>query len=201
VALVLDLRDNGGGATQAAIDVADRFLDSGVITRFVRRDTSEEAIVAHPGVATTLPLAVLINETSASASELVAAALQDNHRAIVIGARSFGKGHGQALIPLADSLSGVRLTVLEFLTPSHRRIERHFAGQDSTTGGVWPDSGMTVPVRGDEFQRWEEGLFALDDVMGFSNGQGPSPVPAPDRVLDHAVAVLRAQVTKTPSRR
>jgi carboxyl-terminal processing protease len=193
VALVLDVRDNRGGLVPAAVGVADRFLDSGVISTLEYR-RRREVYRAKPGVATTLPLALLIGEGSASSTELLAAALQDQRRAIVIGTRTFGKGHSQDVLPLTDGHSALRLTTAEFFGPSHRRLERHFPDEDSTMGGVRPDSGMTVSMTDDELHHWQRWEGALDDLMGLPDGQGVIPAPVPDRVLERAVAVLLAQL-------
>ncbi|MFG0288228.1 MAG: S41 family peptidase, partial [Rhodopirellula sp. JB044] len=102
-ALVLDLRGNGGGLLSAAVDVADMFLDSGkIVSTKTRGGRLEEEAVATPGtlVATDIPMAILIDHDSASASEIVTACLQDQGRAIVGGTRSFGKGTVQNILPL-----------------------------------------------------------------------------------------------------
>src|SRR5271168_4866442 len=117
--LVLDLRNNPGGLLDQAVAVSDAFLDKGeIVSTRGRRTDDAQRYNAHPGTkaASGLPMAVLINGGSASASEIVAGALQDHHRAIVIGTRSFGKGSVQTIIPLEDG--AMLLTTARYYTPS-----------------------------------------------------------------------------------
>jgi len=128
--LVLDLRNNPGGLLSQAVEVADEFLDSGVIVSIKGRNEQEEKSYAHKGVDyRKYPMVVLINEGSASASEIVAGALQDNKRALLLGTTTFGKGSVQTLFPLSDG-SGLRLTTAVYYTPSGRSIQ---------ASGVEPD--------------------------------------------------------------
>ncbi|MBF0358680.1 MAG: S41 family peptidase [Magnetococcales bacterium] len=122
--LVLDLRNDPGGLLDQAVQVADAFLDKGLIVytkgRIAGKDMSFEA---HSGdLVKGAPIVVLINAGSASASEIVSGALQDHHRAVVLGTRSFGKGSVQTIIPLNDG-SGLRLTTAQYYTPSGRSIQ------------------------------------------------------------------------------
>lgn len=122
--LVLDLRNNPGGLLSQAIEVSDIFLDSGVIVSTKGRDSSQNIMAtAHKGEKQRdYPIIVLVNEGSASASEIVAGALQDNKRAIILGTRTFGKGSVQTILPLSDG-SGLRLTTSLYYTPSGRSIQ------------------------------------------------------------------------------
>jgi len=121
--LILDLRNNPGGLLSQAVKVADKFLDSGLIVSIKGRDRKEEESVAHKnGKPRKYPMIVLINEGSASASEIVAGALQDNKRALILGSTTFGKGSVQTLFPLSDG-SGLRLTTAIYYTPSGRSIQ------------------------------------------------------------------------------
>jgi carboxyl-terminal processing protease len=121
--LVLDLRNNGGGLLSAALEVTDEFLDSGVIVSIKGRDTKEEKSIAHQNMKPNkYPIAVLVNGGSASASEIVAGALQDNKRALIVGSTTFGKGSVQTLFPLSDG-SGLSLTTAMYFTPSGRSIQ------------------------------------------------------------------------------
>lgn len=122
--LILDLRNNPGGLLAQAIEVSDIFLDSGVIVSTKGRD-SRQNITATANKNSKLrvyPIIVLINGGSASASEIVAGALQDNKRAIILGTRSFGKGSVQTILPLSDG-SGLRLTTARYYTPSGKSIQ------------------------------------------------------------------------------
>ena len=122
--VVLDLRNNPGGLLDQAVAVSDAFIDKGeIVSTRGRRSDDAQRYNAHPGdIATGLPLAVLINGGSASASEIVAGALQDHHRAILLGTRSFGKGSVQTIIPLAGH-GAMRLTTARYYTPSGRSIQ------------------------------------------------------------------------------
>lgn len=117
--IILDMRDNPGGLLSEAIDVANQFLSSGTIVSVRGRDASNDSLFsAHPqGEGVDLPLLVLINEGSASASEIVAGAIKDNHRGILLGERTFGKGTVQNAIPLANS-GALWLTTAKYYTPS-----------------------------------------------------------------------------------
>lgn len=122
--IVLDLRNNPGGALQAAVDVVDTFISEGLIVYTEGRiQTSATRFVAS-GEATALdvPLVILINGGSASASEIVAGALQDHKRAIVLGTTSFGKGSVQSVIPLSET-HGMKLTTARYFTPNGRSIQ------------------------------------------------------------------------------
>jgi len=122
--LIIDLRRNPGGLLDQAVKVSDLFITDGVIVSTIGRDTKnkEVAMASKRSKFTDFPLIVLVNEYSASASEIVAGALQDNHRAIVMGQRSFGKGSVQSVIKLGDG-SGLKLTVARYYTPSGRSIQ------------------------------------------------------------------------------
>jgi len=122
--LVLDLRDNPGGVVEAAVEVADSFLDQGLIVTASGR--TRDATFRHEAAPGDLlegaPLVVLVNGGSASASEIVAGALQENHRAIVAGTRTFGKGSVQTVIPLSEG-GAIKLTTARYFTPSGASIQ------------------------------------------------------------------------------
>lgn len=122
--LILDLRDNPGGLLAQAIGVSDIFLDSGVIVstkgRISEQDIIESAIKDESD--RKYPVVVVVSGGSASASEIVAGALQDNKRALILGTRTFGKGSVQTILPLSDG-SGLRLTTARYYTPSGRSIQ------------------------------------------------------------------------------
>jgi carboxyl-terminal processing protease len=122
--LVLDLRNNPGGLLDQAVRVADAFLAEGVIVSTEGRDRREvEVQRARPkGTEPGYPMIVLVNRGTASASEIVAGALQDNGRAVVMGTQTYGKGSVQTIVELEDG-SGLKLTVARYYTPSHRSIQ------------------------------------------------------------------------------
>ena len=124
VGLVVDLRNNPGGLLDQAVAVSDAFLDKGeIVSTRGRRADSGQRFNAKPGdLADGLPVVVLINGGSASASEIVAGALQDHHRAILLGTKSFGKGSVQTIIPIPGH-GAIRLTTARYYTPSGRSIQ------------------------------------------------------------------------------
>jgi len=123
---VLDLRNNPGGLLNQGVSVADTFLERGEIVSTRGRDPADtQRYQATPGDLTDgLPLVVLINGGSASASEIVAGALQDQHRALVLGTQSFGKGSVQTISPLSRNDAAIKLTTQRFYTPSGRSIQQ-----------------------------------------------------------------------------
>jgi len=124
--IVLDLRNNPGGLLEQAVSVSDAFLKQGEIVSTRERDPSKtKRYNAHTGdelVEDDVPMVVLVNNGSASASEIVAGALQDHKRAVVLGTKTFGKGSVQTVIPLADH-GAIRLTTARYYTPSGRSIQ------------------------------------------------------------------------------
>lgn len=135
--VILDLRNNPGGLLDQAVAVADLFLSQGLIVYTEGRDAEEQMTFAAQQVGTEpgYPLIILINAGSASAAEIVAGALQDHDRAVILGEQSFGKGSVQTIIPLSDN-SGLRLTTARYFTPSGRSIQAR---------GISPD--IVVPAR------------------------------------------------------
>lgn len=138
--LILDLRGNPGGLLTAAIDVSNKFINNGVlVSTRPNRDTPNAPTVATADPQDTQykkPLVVLVNQYSASASEIVSGALKDDHRAILVGERTFGKGSVQMLFPLADRTAYLKLTTAHYYLPSGRTIHRF---ESSKVWGVDPD--------------------------------------------------------------
>ena len=137
-ALVLDLRNDPGGLLTAAVEVSEKFIDDGRLVVYtegrVRNQNMRFSAHAKKGY-TKMPMVVLVNQGSASASEIVAGALQDWGRAIVVGTQTFGKGSVQTIIPLSDG-SGLRLTTAKYFTPKGRSIHGK---------GITPDIIVEVP--------------------------------------------------------
>lgn len=137
--LVLDLRDNPGGLLEEAVQLADAWLEGGTIVSTVGRNRPSEEARAHPkGTEPSYPLVVLVNGGTASAAEIVAGALQDHGRGLVLGTQTFGKGSVQTVIELEDH-SAIKLTIARYFTPKHRSIQGT---------GITPDE--IVPVAGRE---------------------------------------------------
>ena len=141
--LVLDLRNNPGGVLQAAVEVADAFLSRGeIVSTRGRVDRAESRFIATPNDAISgAPLVVLVNAGSASASEIVAGALQDHRRAVILGESTFGKGSVQSILPLRDG-HAVKLTTARYFTPDGRSIQAEGIAPDVTLAdGVVRDEG------------------------------------------------------------
>jgi carboxyl-terminal processing protease len=121
--LILDLRGNPGGLLNTSVEVASEFLDGGIVL-FERFGDGEEEIyrASDGGLATDIPMVVLINAGSASASEIVAAAIQDSGRGILLGETTFGKGSVQNWRGLSDDAGAIRVTVARWYTPDNRQI-------------------------------------------------------------------------------
>lgn len=129
VSYILDLRNNPGGLLQAGIDIARLWLDDATVVYTVNRDGIQDSFLAHGQALTDKPLVVLVNQGTASASEILAGALQDNGRAQLVGDRTFGKGLIQSLFSLSDG-SGLAVTIARYETPDHHDINRQ---------GITPD--------------------------------------------------------------
>ncbi len=142
--LILDLRYNPGGLLESAIAIADMFLDEGTIVSTRGRRSPERAWTAEQGGAVTeLPVLVMINEASASASEILAGALKYNDRAIVLGTRSVGKGSVQQIIPLEGGSGGIKLTTSLYYMPNGQNIHRK---EGAERWGVDPSDGFYVAI-------------------------------------------------------
>jgi len=167
--LVLDLRNNPGGLLSQAIEVSDLFLNSGLIVTTKGRISSQNiTATAHTDKKSrTYPIIVLINSGSASAAEIVAGALQDNKRALVLGTRSFGKGSVQTILPLSDG-SGLRLTTARYYTPSGKSIQLSGIVPDIALDFTPPNEQEKKDV--DKFVREEdlEGHMQNEDVEGIA---------------------------------
>jgi carboxyl-terminal processing protease len=138
---IIDLRNNPGGLLDQAISVSDDFLEQGAIVLTKGRNNEEtQRSQARPGdTSDGKPVVVLINGGSASASEIVAGALQDHKRATIIGTRSFGKGSVQTIIPLGTTNGAIRLTTARYYTPSNRSIQAKGIDPDIVVEQELPD--------------------------------------------------------------
>jgi len=158
--LVLDLRNDPGGLLTQAIEVSDVFLKSGIIvsTRGRVKATETKAMAKNDGNEITCPMVVLVNEGTASAAEIVAGALQDNGRALIVGAQTFGKASVQAVIPLEDG-SALKLTTARYYTPKGRSIQAE---------GIKPDIVVKYlkPADDAENAAWWEDRIREKDLKG-----------------------------------
>jgi len=197
-AIVLDLRDNPGGLLSSAIEVSDTFLSEGTIVSTRDRDNrgrkwdakGDDTLFAGK------PLVVLINKNSASASEIVSAALQDNKRATIIGERSFGKGSVQKIIKLkTDPPTALKLTTDTYWRPSGLNIHRHEDAKDTDDWGVRPDKGFDVVLKDEERLEYLKFRRARDLVKGKNAPKEEKKEEVfKDRVLDAAVTFLKKQI-------
>lgn len=156
--MVLDLRNNPGGVLESAVEVVDALLDDGVIVKASGRGRDSNFMhVAKPGdMLENAPIIVMVNEGSASASEIVAGALRDNDRAIVVGSKTFGKGSVQTVMPLSNGRA-IKLTTSRYFTPAGTSIH----GQGITPDIVLGDGGLKDMVAGVEEHRTEAGAALL----------------------------------------
>ncbi len=188
--LVLDLRNNPGGLLSAAVEVSSLFLGEGkliVYTQGRRPESRQDFTAGLKAPYGALPLVILINGGSASASEIVSGAMQDHKRAVVVGQRSYGKASVQSLIPLPDG-SGLRLTVARYYTPAGRSIHRD---EKNKTGGIPPDIAVNITPETEAklYEQWE---------MIYAKDRKPQSAVKPedavrDEQLDRAVELLKAR--------
>jgi carboxyl-terminal processing protease len=182
--IILDLRNNGGGYLQTSVEVASQFLRKGVVLYEKYGDGKRTTYEVIPGgLATDVPMVVLINEGSASASEIVAGALQDQGRAKLVGVNSYGKGSVQNWIPLSDEQGVVRVTIAKWLTPNEHTIN---------SVGLTPD--IVVELIKEDFQAnrdpqldvAEQALLHLIAGTPYAYEPPQTPVipsPSPDSVV------------------
>jgi carboxyl-terminal processing protease len=153
--VILDLRNNPGGLLNQAVAVSDLFLKEGLIVYTEGRDVESKMTFSAQQIGTEpeYPLVVLINGGSASAAEIVAGALQDHGRAIILGEQSFGKGSVQTIIPLGDN-SGLRLTTARYFTPSGRSIQARGISPDIVVSAILTTGQETsnLPVREEDLE-------------------------------------------------
>lgn len=155
--LILDLRFNPGGLLSTGIEVCDLFVDEGKIVSTAGRNAPERVWKAKKeGTFSEVPMVVLVNHYSASASEIVAACLQDHNRAIVVGERSWGKGSVQNIVELEQGKSALKLTTAGYLRPSGKNIHRQEGAKESEDWGVSPNEGFDVKTSKDDDTRWLE---------------------------------------------
>ena len=169
--LVLDLRDDPGGYLDAAVDVCDLLIPSGVIVTTRRRGGRISRTYAASGQArfTDFPIAVLINDHTASAAEIVAACLQDHHRAVVFGQRTYGKGTIQEVIDLDKGCGAMKFTTASYWRPSGKNINRPANADAKADWGVSPDEGGKVASTGEEQGRWRKWRAHRDTVHPSAN--------------------------------
>ena len=174
--LVLDLRDNPGGLLNQAVEVADHWLRDGLVVYTQGRDESErtEYSAGSRAVEGEYPIVVLVNEGSASASEIVAGALQDHHRAIVVGVTTFGKGSVQTVYPL-DGGAGLRLTTALYYTPAGRSIQEVGITPDLVVKASDPPAAG-LPKRRRVREKDLLGHFTQEEASDLEDGAPPERI-------------------------
>jgi len=188
-ALILDLRNNPGGALDQAVRISNDFLSEGEIVSTRARhpqDSTRDDAVPQGDIAGNIPLVVLINNGSASASEIVAGALQDHRRAVVIGEQSFGKGSVQTVLPLGPGDGALRLTTARYYTPSGRSIQ----GLGITPDILVRESAKDIATFGPAHETDLNGIIA-------NQGGTPNATAVPKR--DDLPAIAKSIPSAPPS--
>jgi carboxyl-terminal processing protease len=204
-ALILDVRDDAGGSLDAAIQICDLFLRAGqtIVTTRGRDEEVRERFTSTGSGNATLPLAVLIDRNSASASEIVAACLQDYGRAAIVGERSFGKGTVQRLMRVESGRSLLKLTSATYWRPSGQNIHRMPKDGPSDQWGVTPDAGLAVALPDEEYVAWRTYRIRRDLIGDDVDSElaaelnlldGAVPSDYVDRALQAAVDHLRQEL-------
>jgi carboxyl-terminal processing protease len=195
--LILDLRFNTGGSLDAAIGMSDLFLrEGGIVSTKGRSGPEQKAIAREEGTLPDFPMVVLVNSGSASASEIVAGALADNNRAVILGERSFGKGSVQSVLRLPSGKGQLKITEQYYYLPSGRLLHRE---DDSTVWGVDPTPGFYVPMTAAEnremwrVRRDEEVLRSGRKASGDA-GNWSDPQWILDRLKDPQLAAAVAAI-------
>jgi len=188
--LVFDLRFNPGGLLNGAADIAKLFMGDNqmiVYTQGRKQEYYQEYRAGLKAPYPDIPMVVLINQGTASASEIVSGALQDNDRAVIVGQRSFGKASVQQVLPLGGG-AGLKLTIARYYTPKGRLIHRNYRDKSKKNeGGIFPDVEVVVP------SKEESKVFAQFNDLVYKPGEKLPEVKfkVKDPVLDKAVEILK----------
>jgi len=182
--MVLDLRNNPGGVLNAAVAVSDAFLESGLIvyTEGRIKDSQLKYSATSDDVLKGAPLVVLVNSGSASASEIVAGALQDHKRAVVMGGKTFGKGSVQTILPMTND-TALKLTTARYYTPNGRSIQAEGIVPDI----ILADIKLTVTEKSD-VEPLKEADLKRHLTNGRPNGDGPAAPPAADSAKEPLIS-------------
>lgn len=210
--LVVDLRNNPGGLLRSAVEVSSLFLPEGkTVVTTKERDGKKENVFTSRSVSPSVdntksyPLVILLNRYSASASEIVAAALQDHFRAIIIGERSFGKGSVQNIIPVEGNTSAVKLTTASYWRPSNKNIHRFPESKEEDEWGVRPNKGYEVKLTDEERVEYFKGRRERDIVrrpdQPAKEKDGEKRVEFKDKMLEKAVEYIKGELAKNGNAR
>jgi carboxyl-terminal processing protease len=199
--LILDLRSNPGGLLTAAIEVSDLFVAKGRIVSTAGRTGPQRKWDAHEeGTFEGFPMVVLINRYSASASEIVAACLQDHRRAAIAGQRTWGKGSVQNVIELEDGKSALKLTTAGYLRPSGENIHRFPGAPETDAWGVRPDDGLEIALTEDELDAYQAERNRRDAIVAHPVDQASPAATKLDKqlqaALDHVLKLIDKEVAQ-----
>lgn len=199
-AVIIDLRDNPGGILPASVDMCDMLVDEGVLLRTKgRRDIFDNSFVADSAMELpkNIPIVVLVNGESASASEIMAGCLQDLCRASIAGSRSYGKGTVQQIFELESDTTALKFTTARFLRPSGKNIHRTDKMNDNDEWGITPTPGLAVPMTELEEAYLRRRWFMRGDPRAILQTERP-PVPefAGDQQLAATVRFLQQSLSK-----
>lgn len=208
-ALILDLRNNAGGLLTAAVETCDMLIDDNrfdgrIVTTRGRGGTMKGEFTASPKTAfdPRVPMVVLVNRYSASASEIVAACLQDHQRAIVVGQRTWGKGTVQNVITLEGGKSALKLTTATYWRPSNQNIHRSIDAGEDEEWGVRPDKGFEVVLSDEQLEKVLRNRRQRDYD---SNGNGPrsptvdQPQSTPEKNIDSSPKPSDSSIDTDPA--
>ena len=187
-ALILDLRNNPGGLLESALKIISIFISERKLvltTKGPQQDTKKEYFTEGEGTFFDLPIVILVNKGSASASEIVSGAMQEFKRALIVGSNTFGKGSVQTVFPLSDG-TALRLTIAKYYLPSGRQIDRSNA--KSAKNGISPDINVDVTIE-EEIK-----LYANADVLfkkDKDTKKGLKDNNLEDKALNKALEIIR----------
>lgn len=196
--LVLDLRFNPGGLLSQAVEIADLFLEEGTIVSTKGRNSPERSWTARKeGTISDLPMAVLVNRYSASASEILSASLQDHKRAAVIGERTWGKGSVQNVIPLDGEHSVLKLTTASYHRPSGKNIHRDKNAKPEDEWGVTPDENLAYKMTDKEIKDYFEYRRNRDIIKEDGPPKSDFQDPHLKLALDHLIKQIAGEADST----
>ena len=196
-ALIIDVRDNEGGFLDTAVEACDLLVRAGPIVTTRQRDgkIKDEYTATPEGTFDGFPLVVLVNGESASASEILAACIQDHHRGTIIGQRTFGKGSVQQMIPMEGDRSLLKLTMASYWRPSGKNIHRLKNATPEDEWGVRPQEGFEVKMTAEQEQQRAADRRQRDRIPAQANSTAAANLPTADLQLRRAVEYLQSELS------
>jgi carboxyl-terminal processing protease len=192
--LIIDMRDNPGGLLQSAEQICDLFVPAQAVIVSTRGRQGESFTASGRGPFQQLPLVVLVNDNSASASEIVAACLQDHGRASVVGERTYGKGTVQKIVLVEGGKSLLKLTTASYWRPSGKNIQRSAESKEQDDWGVRPDEGCLVKMDDKQIEVWhrQRRIRDVTPTAGVSGADTQPAAPAVTSPLEFDPALRKA---------